>query len=526
MNFVAAVFLLHMDEELAFWSLHSLLMHHGLGQLYTTGLPLLQEALDVFQGLLERSLPQLAAFFALHDVPVSSFASPWFHTLFAWRFPMPLVVRIFDLFLREGFPVLFRMALAVLKERQSELLAMEPDRVFLYLQDPDKFLPGLSEDEWIARSLRIKKTREMSIGSAGGNASGARPVSAPISVMAKRVGVMLRELTVRGARSNTGDGAAGMGMLRQSSGGGSRQQQQQQQHQQQQQPVAVQPQPDGSVDFAGSMWEQSDEGVLLIEDGEVVAGTPEKLVEHLTSPKFPGQLYTDAFLLTFRTFLMPLRLMQLLRGRLDCLPRVPSKMSAADYSLEVVQPIRLRVFTCLRLWISAYPRDFDDAALVRELEVITGLLRAASLGNMADRIVRCLAARPAPQRPVHPVSVNLKVDNQQRTSALLERTNAVVLAKLLCMLDRKAYGACQPHHLLDQGYTRFTCLLLIHTLECSHAQLLTYTHCSSSVQTILRWNNKLGNWIETALLRGATVESILLRFQVRMHTVHCSLTHG
>jgi hypothetical protein len=49
---------------------------------------------------------------------VSAFATPWFHTLFSSRFPLPLVYRVFDMFLREGFCVVYRLALAILKGTQ------------------------------------------------------------------------------------------------------------------------------------------------------------------------------------------------------------------------------------------------------------------------------------------------------------------------------------------------------------------------------------------------------------------------
>jgi hypothetical protein len=65
-------------------------------------MPLLHYSMDVFQNLIERLLPDLASYFAVNDIVLSSFAAPWFHTLFAWRFPLSLVARLFDVVMREG----------------------------------------------------------------------------------------------------------------------------------------------------------------------------------------------------------------------------------------------------------------------------------------------------------------------------------------------------------------------------------------------------------------------------------------
>lgn len=513
-NFIAAVFLLHMDEELAFWSLHSLLTVRGLENLYRSGLPLLKTALDVFQQLIERQLPQLAAFFAVQDVPVSSFASPWFHTLFAWRFPLALVVRVFDVFLVEGFCIVYRLALALLREHQSELLACDAGEVFLYLQDVDKLLRGLSADEWMTRALRVKKTPVMNITSSQvASFSGtARPTSAPIANMANRVGTMLRQLSFRPGRSGT-IGSSSRPELDPTEGTAA--------------PAPVSPPPPSLLrklsprgDFSprgggdsadGDVWTLPDEGNLWMDaNGEVAAATPEKLVEILTAPRFPGQLFTDAFLLTFRTFLAPLRLLELLQSRLEHMPRPGPKMSAADYALEVAQPLRLRVFTCLRLWVSTYPRDFDDALLMPVVDAILKLFREANMDNYADRLAHLLASRPAPLRPMHPVASQLArvslVTLPASPSALpmpasllkLDQVSPQVLAKLLCQVDARAYASCQPHHLLEAG---------------------------PSVVSIQRWNVKCRSWVEGCIVHEAqSLDALVKRFQFFVETADACLS--
>ena len=53
------------------------------------------------------------------------YASRWFMTLFADYFPIQVVVRILDIYLMEGRKILFRIALAIFKLLEKELLTAE-----------------------------------------------------------------------------------------------------------------------------------------------------------------------------------------------------------------------------------------------------------------------------------------------------------------------------------------------------------------------------------------------------------------
>ena len=54
-------------------------------------------------------------------VPVM-YAQPWFLTLYSGFFKLELVSRIWDIFLVEGKKTIFRIALAILKLNEEELL--------------------------------------------------------------------------------------------------------------------------------------------------------------------------------------------------------------------------------------------------------------------------------------------------------------------------------------------------------------------------------------------------------------------
>ena len=61
------------------------------------------------------------------DFSPQMYASRWFMTLFSDYFPINIVVRILDIFLMEGRKILFRIALAIFKILEKDLMT-SPDQ--------------------------------------------------------------------------------------------------------------------------------------------------------------------------------------------------------------------------------------------------------------------------------------------------------------------------------------------------------------------------------------------------------------
>jgi len=125
MGFVAAVLLMYMAEEEAFWTLAALVkgaVHAPLEGLYTPGMPLLRLALAQFTALLQQELPRLGAHMAAEGVEPSMYCTHWFNTVFAYSLPFEHLLRVWDVFLLEGMKTVFRVGLALLGSAQDELL--------------------------------------------------------------------------------------------------------------------------------------------------------------------------------------------------------------------------------------------------------------------------------------------------------------------------------------------------------------------------------------------------------------------
>ena len=122
MNFLAANLLMVIgNPEVTFWSLVQVMK--SVKGLFAHGLPLYNLCLDLFGQQCRRYLPTIAGHLERQKTQLVTFAGAWFNTLFAnGVVPIPLMHRIWDLFLFNGLPVIFQVALAILKACEGTLL--------------------------------------------------------------------------------------------------------------------------------------------------------------------------------------------------------------------------------------------------------------------------------------------------------------------------------------------------------------------------------------------------------------------
>jgi hypothetical protein len=159
MNFLVGVLLLNMKEESAFWTLDMLMRDYYMEGFFGEKIINLNRALNQFALLIEAMLPEIHEHFATQCIQVSMFASPWFHTLFAYDGQLTFVFRLWDIFLSEGFSIIFRVALAILKESQNEILSMNDEKVIPYIKSAPQQVSD--PDLILAAALKIPKNKLM-----------------------------------------------------------------------------------------------------------------------------------------------------------------------------------------------------------------------------------------------------------------------------------------------------------------------------------------------------------------------------
>jgi hypothetical protein len=137
MSTVAAVLLIYLNEEEAFWALNSLMVDkkYAMHGLYIIGFPKLMRFLSHHDKILTKFLPKLKKFLDKHQMDAVLYSLKWFFVIFVERIPFSLCLRVWDIYFLEGERVLNAMAFTILKLHATKLLKFKDmDEITNYFQ--------------------------------------------------------------------------------------------------------------------------------------------------------------------------------------------------------------------------------------------------------------------------------------------------------------------------------------------------------------------------------------------------------
>ncbi|KAI4090787.1 MAG: hypothetical protein LQ344_004567 [Seirophora lacunosa] len=126
MNFLAMPLLFNMPEGEAFCLLVRLMNHFHLREMFIQDMPGLHLHLYQFERLLEDLEPALYCHLHRRGVHPQLYATQWFLTLFAYRFPLQLVLRVYDLVFSEGLGgAILKFGIVLMQKNAQTLLGMD-----------------------------------------------------------------------------------------------------------------------------------------------------------------------------------------------------------------------------------------------------------------------------------------------------------------------------------------------------------------------------------------------------------------
>ncbi|XP_055012003.1 LOW QUALITY PROTEIN: TBC1 domain family member 2B [Boleophthalmus pectinirostris] len=135
LNRLAAIALLYLDQEDAFWTLIAIVEVFMPRDYYTKTLLGSQVDQRVFKDLMSEKLPRLHAHFEQHKVDFSLITFNWFLVVFVDSVVSDILFKIWDAFLYEGPKIIFRFALALFKYKEEEFLKLQDSTaIFKYLR--------------------------------------------------------------------------------------------------------------------------------------------------------------------------------------------------------------------------------------------------------------------------------------------------------------------------------------------------------------------------------------------------------
>ncbi|XP_034025559.1 TBC1 domain family member 10A-like [Thalassophryne amazonica] len=111
---IAAVLLMHMPAEDAFWGLVQISERYLPGY-YSPGLEAIQLDGEILFALLRRVCPLAFRHLEKHKIDPILYMTEWFMCAFSRTLPWASVLRVWDMFLCDGVKIIFRVALVLLK---------------------------------------------------------------------------------------------------------------------------------------------------------------------------------------------------------------------------------------------------------------------------------------------------------------------------------------------------------------------------------------------------------------------------
>lgn len=148
LSFVAALLLMNIPEEQAFFMLIRLLKGHNLRSFYTEDMRGVRMRMFQMNKITQLLFPEMYKHMEDLGVSVAVVTTPWFMTAFGYQLPLDVALRVTDILLYEGIPALFRIALAILVLCEKEILELGVDGVMDYFRsdlrakfmDPQKLM--------------------------------------------------------------------------------------------------------------------------------------------------------------------------------------------------------------------------------------------------------------------------------------------------------------------------------------------------------------------------------------------------
>ena len=124
MHLIAAHFLLRMnfDEERAYWAMDAVIRSILPADFYSESMSGIKVEIATFSAISRHCYPKVLQHLDCLGVSVDMFLTAWFLSLFINILPEAVILRVLDLLFLEGFDVMYRVVLGLLKLHETEIL--------------------------------------------------------------------------------------------------------------------------------------------------------------------------------------------------------------------------------------------------------------------------------------------------------------------------------------------------------------------------------------------------------------------
>uniref|UniRef100_I3KAX4 USP6 N-terminal-like protein n=1 Tax=Oreochromis niloticus TaxID=8128 RepID=I3KAX4_ORENI len=137
MSQIAAILLMYLNEEDAFWALSQLLTDnkHSMHGFFIPGFPKLHRFQAHHELILSKMLPKLKKHLDKEQMTTGIYTTKWFLQCFIERTPFTLTLRLWDIYILEGEKMLSAMAYTILKLHKKRLQKLQLEDLREFLQE-------------------------------------------------------------------------------------------------------------------------------------------------------------------------------------------------------------------------------------------------------------------------------------------------------------------------------------------------------------------------------------------------------
>ena len=166
MGFITALMLTYIPKEEDVFFILKLLMERPLApmrQLYMPGLVLVNEKMWISNNLMRKKVPRIYNHFENLKIHRSMYMTQWIIAIFSNCFPFEFVTRVWDVFLYEGWKVVYRYIIALMQFWERDLLRSDFEGILHFFRDrpPILLVSEIIAIETKAMKLSLSK-REIS----------------------------------------------------------------------------------------------------------------------------------------------------------------------------------------------------------------------------------------------------------------------------------------------------------------------------------------------------------------------------
>ncbi|XP_050394513.1 USP6 N-terminal-like protein isoform X1 [Patella vulgata] len=156
MSEIAALLLMYLNEEDAFWSLSQLFVSdkHTIHGFFIPGFPKLLRFQEHHDSILKKFVPKIRRHLEKNDIYASLYTIKWFLQCFLDRTPFHLTLRLWDIYMLEGDRLLVSMSYCIIKVHKRRIAKMSMDDLLEFFQSKLE-KEFLYEDDIVIEQLQI-----------------------------------------------------------------------------------------------------------------------------------------------------------------------------------------------------------------------------------------------------------------------------------------------------------------------------------------------------------------------------------